>query len=46
MEWAKGLDLGNPRVQLSQLILYTHSSDRRVRLFREHACHVLTGFSS
>lgn len=46
LEWAKGLDLANPRVRLSQLVLYTHSEDRRVRLFREHARYDLPGPSS
>lgn len=37
VEWARGLDLARPHVTLSRLVLYTHSEDRSVRLFREHA---------
>lgn len=37
IEWAQRLDLGRPRVELSELVLYTRSEDRERRLFREHA---------
>lgn len=41
VEWARGLDLGAPAVQLSRLVLYTWADDRRSRLFREHASYPL-----
>jgi len=46
LEWAKSLDLGNPQVRLSQLNLYAHSDDRRIRLFREHASYDLMRFGA
>src|SRR6185369_13911949 len=41
MQWARSVDIGEPRVRLSQLVLYAHSVDRSVRLFREHAVREL-----
>ena len=35
--WAAAISLGEPRVRLSRLVLYTHSVDRSERLFQEHA---------
>jgi 2'-5' RNA ligase len=39
--WATGLDLGRPRITLRRLVLYGWAPDRSVRLFHEHAGHVL-----
>ena len=32
--WARGIDLGAPRTQLTQIALYTWAEDRQTRLFR------------
>ncbi len=42
MEWARSVEIGEPRVRLSKLVLYAHSVDRSVRLFREHAVRELS----
>src|SRR5205085_4226375 len=39
--WARSLPIGEPRVSLTRLVLYGHSVDRTVRLFREHAVREL-----
>lgn len=41
LAWGAGLDLGNPRVTLSRLVLYGWAEDRSVRLFREHDVRAL-----